>query len=86
MDFSYIYNASTKKMLPNEKKRMTTSARARISVKTTKKGKFSNLDGSYLERASGRNTVSIVNTLQQPGNPALSNNDAVMLMLQEIRE
>ena len=61
-------------------------ARARTSVKKTKKGKSSNVDGSYLERASERNTVSTVNTLEQPGTSALSNNDAVMLMLQEIRD
>ena len=73
-------------MLPNKRKRVTASARASILVRKTKKGKQSNLDKSYLEKASGRNTVSTVNTLQQPGTSAPSNNDAVMLMLQEIKD
>ena len=77
---------STKKTLPSKKKRVTASARARISVRKTKKGKQSNLDGSYLEKANERNTVSTVNTLQQPVTSAPSNNDAVMLMLQEIKD
>ena len=77
---------STKKMLPNERKRVTASARARISVKKSKKGKSSNMDGSYLTKVSERNTVSTVNTLEQPGTSAPSSNDAGMLMLQEIKE
>ena len=72
---------STKKMLPNERKRVTASARARISVKKTKKGKSSNLAGSYLERDSEKNTLSTVNTLEQPGTSASSNIDNVMLMV-----
>ena len=71
---------SNKKMLPKEKKSVTVSARARISTRKARKGKQSDFDGSYLEKASERNTVSTVDNLQQSGT---SNNDAVLLMLQK---
>ena len=77
---------SSKKMLPNERKKVTASARARISVRKTKKGISLNLDGSYLGKASERNIVSTENTLEQPSTSTPSSNDAVMIMLQEIKE
>ena len=78
--------SSNKKILSNERKRVAASARARISVKETKIGKSSNLDGSYLEKASERYPVSTAKTLEQPSTSAPSSNDAVMQMLQEIKE
>ena len=77
---------SNKKMLPKEKKCVTVSARARISTRKARKGKQSDFYGSYLEKASERNIVSTVNNLQQSGTSVPSNNDAVLLMLQEIRD
>ena len=62
------------------------SARARSSVKKTKIGKSSNLDGSYLEKANEKNIVSTVNILDQPSTSALSSSDVIMLMLQEIKD
>ena len=76
---------SNKKMLPKERKRVTASARARISVRKAKKGKQSDFDGSYLEKAGG-NTVSTVTNWQQSETSVPSNNDAVLLMLQEIKD
>ena len=71
-----------KKMLPNARKRVTASARARIPVKKSS----TQLDGSYVEPSHNK-TVRTVNGVDQtPKNSIPSTNDAIMVMLQEIKE
>ena len=68
---------SNKKTLPNARKRVTESARARVSVRKIKKTN-TQLDGSYLEPKSSE----IVSTVPA----AHQTNDAIMVMLQEIKD
>ena len=77
---------STKKTLPNDRKRVTASARARVSVKKAKKGSLQ-LDGSYLEKATSKRTVSTSSSVEPVTDTSTpSQNDAIMTMLNEIKE
>ena len=77
---------STKKTLPNDRKRVTASARARVSVKKAKKGSLQ-LDGSYLEKATTKRTVSTSSSVEPvTATSTPSQNDAIMTMLNEIKE
>ena len=76
---------STRKPLPNDRKKVTASARARTSVKKTGSRKASHLDGPYLEKLAGKKTVSTAKS-DQPGSSGPSNNDAILSMLQEIKD
>ena len=76
---------STRKPLPNDRKKVTASARAKTSVKKTGSRKASHLDGSYLEKLAGKKTVSTAKS-DQPGPSGPSNNDAILSMLQEIKD
>ena len=57
-----------------------------MSVKKTRGEKFSQLDGFYLEKVSYKNTISSVNIFYQPRTSRQSNNDSVVIMLQEIKD
>ena len=78
---------STRKQLPNDRKKVTASARAKTSVKKTGSRKASHLDGSYLEKLAGK-SVKTVSTVRndQPGSSKPSSNDAILAMLQEIKD
>ena len=76
---------STKKPLPNDRKKVTASARARTSVRKTGTRKASQLDGSYLEKLSGKKTVGNAKH-DQPISSGPSSNDAILSMLQEIKD
>ena len=67
---------SSKKMLPNARKKVTASARARVSVRKIRKDS-TQLDGSYLGRTSSKKTgtVSTLNTAD-PTSSAPSQNNA----------
>ena len=76
---------STRKPLPNDRKKVTASARAKTSVRKTGTKKASHLDGSYLEKLAGKKTVSTAKN-HQPGSSRPSSNDAILPMLQEIKD
>ena len=71
---------SGKKTLPKDRKRVTASARARISVSKARKVVNKDSNGSYLANTE---TVSISPPVTQPSSTASS--DAIMSMLCEIR-
>ena len=73
---------SGKKTLPKSRKRVTASARARISVSKARKVANKGSDGSYLQ---DKETVSNITTDPQPSTSS-SNSDAIMSMLFEINE
>ena len=75
---------SNKKTLPNARKRVTASARARVSVRKIKKTN-TQLDGSYLEPKSSEIVSTVPAAHQTPNSNAPSTNDAIMVMLQEIK-
>ena len=79
---------SSKKMLPNARKKVTASARARVSVRKIRKDS-AQLDGSYLGKNDSKKagTVSTLNSADQiPTSSAPSQDDAIMSMLYEIKE
>ena len=79
---------SSKKMLPNARKKVTASARARVSVRKIRKDS-AQLDGSYLGKNNSKKagTVSTLNSADQiPTSSAPSQDDAIMSMLYEIKE
>ena len=75
---------STRKTLPNNRKKVTASTSARTSVKKTGPRKVSQLDGSYLEKLAGKKTVSTRNV--QPSSSGPSDNDTILSMQQEIMD
>ena len=70
---------STKKTLPNDRKRVTASARARVSVKKAKKGSLQ-LDGSYLEKATSKKTVSTSSSVE----PVTESNTALAKRMDKV--
>ena len=68
---------SERKQLTKPRKRVTASARARISVKKTRKVLNNGMDGSYLR--TDKETVTGPSTLT-------SSNEAILAMLTEIKE
>ena len=75
----------TRKTLPNDRKKVTASARAKTSVKKTGSSKGSQLDSSYMEKLAGKKTVSTKKNVQ-PSSSEPSDNDAILSMLQKIRD
>ena len=74
---------SSKKILPNARKKVTASAQAMVSVRKIRKDS-TQLDDS---RTSCKKTVSTLNTADQiPASSAPSQNDTIMSMLHEIKE
>ena len=73
---------SGKKELPKSRKRVTASARARISVKKARKVINKESNGSYL---GNKETVSYVLPVTQPSTSSHSS-DAIMTMLYQIRD
>ena len=76
---------SNKKTLPNARKRVTASARARVSVRKIKKT-HTQLDGSYLEPRNNEIVSTAPAAHQTPSSNVPSTNDAIMMMLQEIKD
>ena len=72
-----------RKQLPKTRKRVTASARARISVRKSRKTVNSGLDESYLHK--NIETVSNGESVTQPSTSSNSN-DAIMAMLLKIKE
>ena len=84
--FFVFIRPSIKKMLPNTRKRVTVSARARISVRKRWKA-TTQWDVSYLDKVNNKKPVSILNAVDQtPCTSVQSHNDAIMIILQEINE
>ena len=75
---------SSKKELPNARKRVTASARARTSVKKTRKVGVSELDGSYLQKAGKTVSSSGVANQRQPAEQ--SANETILSLLQDIKQ
>ena len=75
---------SSKKELPNARKRVTASARARTSVKKTRKVGVSELDGSYLQKAG--KTVSSFGVANQRQPAEQSANETILSLLQDIKQ
>ena len=74
---------SSKKELPNARKCVTASARARTSVKKTRQVEVSELDGSYLQKT--KKTVSHSDAVKK-GKPAgQSDSESILSLLQEIK-
>ena len=57
---------SSKKEIPNARKRVTASARARTSVKKQKRMVASELDGSYVQKSKKTVSTACVKEKQQP--------------------
>ena len=74
---------SERKQLPKARKCVTASARARISVRKSRKTVNGGLDGSYLHK--DRDTVSNGASVTQLSTSSNSK-DAIMAMLYEIKE
>ena len=74
---------SSKKELPNARKRVTASARARTSVKKTRRVGVSELDGSYLQKA--KKTVSSSDVVKQRKPAEQSDKGAILSLLQDIK-
>ena len=75
---------SSKKEIPNARKRVTASARARTSVKNSKKIAASELDGSYVQRVNKTVSTGSVKDTQQPASH--SDNAAIFSILKDIKE
>ena len=74
---------SERKQLPKNRKRVTASAMARISVRKSRKTVNNGLDGSYVH--TDKETVSNLTSVTGPST-LYSSNEAIMAMLQEIKE
>ena len=75
---------SSKKEIPNARKRVTASARARTSVKKSKRIAASELDGSYVQRVNKTVSTGSVKDKQQP--VPHSDNAAIFSILKDIKE
>ena len=76
--------SSSKKELPNARKRVTASGRARTFVKKSKRGATSELDGSYVQRV--KKTVTTVDVVKQQMPANHSDNEAILSMLRDIKD
>ena len=76
--------ASSKKELPNAIKRVTASARARTSVKKSKRATVSELDGLYVQKVKRTVSTADVGTNQQPA--LHSDNELILSMLRDIKD
>ena len=74
---------SERKQLPKTRKRVTASARARISVRKSRKVVNNGMDGSYLH--TDKDTVSTLNSVTGPSTSG-SSNESIIAMLNEIKE
>ena len=74
---------SSKKELPNARKGVTASARARTSVKKTRRVGVSELDGSYLQKA--KKTVNSSGVMKQQQSAEQSDNGTILSLLQDIK-
>ena len=74
---------SERKQLTEPRKRVTASARARISVKKTRKVVNNGMDGSYLR--TDKETVSNADSVTGPST-LTNSNEAILAMLTEIKE
>ena len=74
---------SERKQLPKDKKRVTASARTRVSVRKSRKSVNSALDGFYLHK--DKETVSNLTGVTKPSTSSNSN-EVIMAMLYEIRK
>ena len=74
---------SERKQLPKMRKRVTASARARISVRKSRKVVNNRMDGSYLH--TDKKTVCTSNSVTGPSTSG-NNNEAIIAMLNEIKE
>ena len=74
---------SSKKELPNARKRVTASDRARTSVKKTRRVGVSELDGSYLQKT--KKTVSSSDAVKQRKPAEQSDNETILSLLQDIK-
>ena len=74
---------SERKQLTKPRKRVTASARARISVKKTRKVVNNGMDGSYLR--TDKETVSNADSVTGPST-LTNSNEAILAMLTEIKE
>ena len=75
---------SSKKEIPNARKRVTASARPRTSVKKPKRMVASELDGSYVQKIKKTVSTASVKEKQQPV-PQLDN-EAILSILKDIKE
>ena len=74
---------SERKQLPKNRKRVTASARVRISVRKSRKTVNNGLDGSYLH--TEKETVSNLTSVTGPST-SHNSSEAIMAMLHEIKE
>ena len=75
---------SSKKEIPNARKRVTASARARTSVKKQKRMVASELDGSYVQKSKKTVSTACVKEKQQP--VSHPDNEAILSILKDIKE
>ena len=74
---------SSKKELPNARKHVTASARARTSVKKNRRVGVSEFDGSYLQKT--KKTVSSSDVVKQRKPAKQSDNETILRLLQDIK-